>query len=218
MKSKRLLASIVLIFVAQVTAYTALAEGNSTGGFHVPVDGGRMNIEFTARTTDSNGSGTGQMNFSAPIELPDVDEDNETGEKGSFANFSMKVEFDCVVIEGNRAAMSGLVRSANVVGYVGRRVILAVEDGGEGNAAADKFTWGAYGARTVHWIPTDAEADFDDGWSRTWLATDAEREDDPGTVISPNTRDRDTDCRSFALSAYSYLDVPRGAGNIQVRP
>lgn len=214
MKSRRLFAAVLFTVLGLGSADRVFAERSVTGNFHVPVDGGRMNVEFNAQPTDNNGSGSGQMTFSAPIEIHD-DEDNEFGEKGSFANFSMKVEFDCVVMDGNRAAMSGLVRSANVVGYTGRRVVLAVEDGGEGTGELDKFTWGAHGSRTLNWVPTDAESEFDDGWSRTWIATDFEREDDPGVRIE---RNREIDCRSVPLSAYTFIDVPRGSGNLQVRP
>ena len=208
--------AIVLIVLLTAGAGSARADGSATGGFHVPTEGGRLSIEFHARATDNEGAGTGQMTFTAPVELPDVDEDNEIGQKGSFNNLSMRVEFDCVLIRTNQASMSGLVREASLTGYVGKRVLLTVEDGGEGaNAPPDGFTWGIYVANPLTWVPADAELEFDNGWNSTWIASDAEREDDRG---EPFVRELEIDCRSFSFSAYTLLEVPRGGGNLQVRP
>ena len=202
-----------LLFVAVLP----LAAQDATGGFHLTLDGGsRMQIEFQARATDTTGGGSGKMKLKTSTDLPDVDEDDPFGQKGTVSDFSFDADFDCVSIDGKRAAMSGLVRSASVVGYVGKRVILTVEDGGEGkNAERDKFTWGLYGVSSIRWIPTDAERKDDDGWSRTWIASDSEREDDRGTVLR---RETETDCRSFHLGAYTLTEVAPGGGNIQVRP
>src|SRR5262249_8844100 len=116
----------------------------------------------------------------------------------------------------NRAAMSGLVRDANVTGYVGLRILLTVEDGGEGqNAEPDKFTWGAYGSNRINWTPADADLKDDDGWSPTWIANDFDGPDDRGVPI---TRDNEVNCRAFPLSVYTLIDLPQGSGNIQVRP
>jgi hypothetical protein len=195
---------------------TAFADGKATGGFHVPVDGGRIDVEFNARSTDTSGSGDGQMTFSAPVQLG-ADEDST--DRGSISNVSVTVDFDCVSVTGNRAAMSGLVRSASVNGFVGRRVVLVVEDGGEGiNAAPDKFTWGMYADQKLKWHPADAELKFDDGWDRTWIATDAERPDDKGVTFR-RSEETPIDCRSFPLSSYTLVDLPaQGGGNIQVNP
>lgn len=205
-----------IAIVVSVSAAQSLQAGESAGGaFHAGEKGAVMNIEFNARTKDATGSGDGQMSFSGPIEIPDTDEDAE-GTKGTSATLSMKVDFDCVRVANNRAAMSGLVRSASINGFVGKRVMLSVEDGGEGSKAEpDKFTWGIYGVRSVQWFPTDAELKDDDGWKMTWVATDYEREDDKGVRA---TRETDVDCRSFPLDAYSFIDLSQGEGNIQVKP
>ena len=131
---------------------------------------------------------------------------------------SMKVDFDCVSINGKNAAMSGIVQSASVTGFAGQRVILAVEDGGEGaKADPDKFTWGVYGVQRIKWFPTDAELEFDNGWKLSWTATDAEREDDRGIVIRHGD-EQTVDCRSFPVAAYALEELGQGTGNIQVRP
>lgn len=204
---------ILAAVTSVVTVSAAFAGGSASGAIHVAAgDGHKKNIEFIARA-GSDGAGEGQMTFSGPAELPDSEEEG-TG-KGLVANLHLKIDFDCVVVNENRAAMSGIIRDANVDGYAGRRALLSVEDGGEGkNAAPDKFTWGMYNGETITWFPTDAEVDGDSGWKYSWIATDAERPDDVGV---PNRRSTAVDCRSFSLSSYDYIDIPQGAGNVQVR-
>ena len=200
-----------------ITLFTLPAlAGSASGGFHAGSAAGAMNIEFEARATDASGGGTGSITFQSPIVLSE-DEDNPFGSTGP-TDLRAKVEIDCLRVSGNRAAMSGTIRDANVVGYTGRRVLLTVEDGGEGaNAAPDKFTWGVYNVETVTWFPTDAELKFDDGAKLQWRATDAERDDDVGIEVN-GRHQNETTCRSFDLAAYDLVSLPRGSGNIQVRP
>ena len=194
MKTIRFVTAMGIVFAA-ASAFSA--NTSATGGFHA----GTTNIEFNARMT---GSGVGQMDFSGQALLDD----------GSTAALTMKIDFDCVRIEQNHAAMSGSVRMASLDGYTGHRVILAVEDNGEGSKAApDGYTFGVYNAEKITWIPSDAEVKGDDGWFRTWIASDVEREDDKGVAT---TRDAQTDCRSFSFATYEFTEI--GGGNIQVRP
>ena len=194
----------------------AAADGSATGGIRYTSDRGPLTIEFNARSTDASGGASGILTFRAPVELPDTDEDDPFGQKGT-ADLSMKVELDCLVVAGARASMSGLVRDASVTGYTGRRMVLTVEDGGEGQRAEpDKFTWGMYAVESARWSPSDAELSFDAGAGLTWLATDSERTDD--AAISVTSRQRETDCRSFGLASYALTELPQGSGNIQVRP
>jgi len=202
-------AAVAALFAVPVFA------GSASGGFHFDVNGGNANVEFNARAADSTAAATGVMSFSAPVEISSGDE--ESAGKTTRVTLSMKADFDCVVVTGNSAVMSGVVRDASVSRYNGERVIFAVEDNGEGSKAApDKFTWGVYGSNRVDWFPRDAERDNDDGWKFSWFATDAERNDDRGIAINHN--DQPFDCRAFALAAYTLQELPQGSGNIQVRP
>lgn len=210
--SLRFAGAVALAVFANVSP---LLAASASGGFHFGVNGGTVNVEFNARTADPGGAATGLLNFSAPVELSSGE--SETTGKTSVVNLSLKADVDCVAISGISAVMSGIVRDASVGDYNGQRVILAVEDGGEGSKApADKFTWGVYGSHDIKWFPTDAERDNDGGWKLSWIATDAEREGDPGILITH--RDVPVDCRSFALAAYTLQELPQGSGNIQVRP
>jgi hypothetical protein len=113
--------------------------------------------------------------------------------------------------------MSGIIVESNVLTAIGLRVLLVVEDNGEGiNApAADRLTWGVYQNPATGWIPKDSERDDDNGASLSWLATDAERSDDVGIPSNPS---RIVGCQSFPLSSYSFVDIAHGGGNVQVQP
>ena len=211
---KRISAIVGLAVICGLTTSALFAQGSASGAIHVKDDAGQaINIEFNARAK-GGGAGEGVLTFSGQTSL--ADPDTENGGSSTNLGLSMKVDLDCLVVNQNQAAMSGIVRDSSVEAYRGKRVLLAVEDGGEGSKAApDKFTFGSYQLQAMNWFPTDAEVPNDNGWKFTWIATDAERPDDRGVPISRST---DVDCRSFSLSAYGYVDIPQGSGNVQVRP
>ena len=110
--------------------------------------------------------------------------------------------------------MSGVIFDSNILSAVGLRVLLVVEDNGEGvNALNDKLTWGIYTSQATKWTPTDAEREDDNGASLSWIAKDFERSDDLGI---PSNQSKTIGCQSFSLGAYSFVDVTHGGGNIQV--
>ena len=211
---KKVSMTLGLIFLLSAAAF-AQSGPSASGGFNFNTPDGRQNIEFNARTSP-NGSVSGEIKFRGSVSVPDqdVDGDGDTS-AGTFADWSIRVGVDCLVVSGNRASMSGLITDSTRSQHLGRRVIFTVEDNGEGNSPEpDRFTWGLYRNETMGWIPADAELEFDNGASLTWDATDFEREDD---VPVPARRNPNSDCRSFPLGAYALEDLGRGAGNIQVR-
>jgi hypothetical protein len=208
MKTSRCLAVVAIVLMSAGFAH---AQGVVTGVLHVAADGTlTKNVEFNARA-NGDGSGDGQISFNGPAVLPDTDEDGH--HPGAVSNLSMKARLDCVVIEGSRAAMSGAITESTDDSYLGRRFLLAVEDGG--NGGSDKFTWGIYNSKAMSWFPVDAESPGDAGWNFTWTATDAERPDDKGVKTTRNTL---TDCRSFSLGSIDYIEIPNNGGNVLVRP
>jgi hypothetical protein len=145
MKTTTLVWVCVLLFLA-APAGAQNSGVSANGGFHFVVDGRTINIEFDARQ-HTNGTIQGQVSFSGEIEIPDQDVDGDgSGGGGQVVDLSVRFDVDCLQVSGNQAVMSGVISSANVDGYAGKRAILAVEDGGEGSKAPpDKFTWGVYG-------------------------------------------------------------------------
>jgi hypothetical protein len=209
---------LVLLSFGSARMSAAGSSGPSANGdfqFSL-VDGALRYIQFEVRT-QKNGETRGQMTFNDPAAVVGSDGDDGGGATSSVQGLFITAEFDCLQIRGNAAVMSGVITQSNALNAIGERVLLVVEDNGEGiNAPSlDKLTWGVYRSSAIGWIPSDAELENDPGVGLTWLATDSEREDDIGI---PSNQSKTIGCNSFPLSSYSLLDVAHGFGNIQVRP
>ena len=182
---------------------------SANGSFQfVLEDGNSRYVEFNGRLRGNDGRGS--MSFSDPTAVIETD-------NGPISGVQVQTTFDCMRIDGNRAVMGGIISSSNILSAVGHRVLLVVEDNGEGvnQPAPDRLTWGIYQNPATGWIPKDDERDDDNGAYLSWIATDAERSDDVGI---PSNRNPLVACSSFSLSAYSFVDVAHGSGNIQVKP
>jgi len=210
------IAAFLLVSIAVPSLTRADNDGPSASGtFQFSLDDGQpRNLNFNARV-QNNGRTVGEMTFSDPAAVPVPDPDDSTALTSPGA--LMTAKFDCLKISGNQAVMSGVVTESNIAAAIGLRVLLVVEDGGEGVniPAADKLTWGVYQPANTGWTPKDAERDDDNGASLTWIAKDAEREDDAGV---PSNQSKAIGCTSFPLSSYSFVDITHGGGNIQVQP
>jgi hypothetical protein len=208
--------AIFLLTVA-IPLFAQNSGPSATGSFQFASGEQPLTIEFNARTKP-NGSTEGQITLSGSVNVPDQDVDGEGfSSGGSLVAVSLEIEVDCLNVNGNAAAMSGVITDSNVPAYIGNRALLAVVDNGEGvkAPALDQFMWGIYGTPDLTWVATDAELEFDPGVGLTWLATDFEREDDEGIESNASTT---IDCQTFSTGAYSFEDLPNSGGNIQVRP
>jgi hypothetical protein len=208
---------LATLALATVSVVPATFAQSANGGFHAVTAEGTRNIEFNG-TLHPSGRASGDIKFTGPLSVPgqDVDGDATGHPSATKTTHSLRVYVDCLRVKDNRAALAGIVRDSNVGAYIGRRVLLTVEDGGEGkNAAPDRYTWGQYRSTAATWVASDAELKFDPGVGLSWLATDFERPDDVGI---PSSRPAEVDCRSFPLSSYALEDLPQGTGNIQVKP
>ncbi len=206
-----LLALLLLCTPTQIFTIPPNSGPSANGNFQFTLeDGVDRSFEFNAKT-QKDGSTTGEMTFSDPVGIPNLEA--ESGTSGVYA----KASFDCLVVRGNKAVMSGIITQSNVGDLIARRVLLVVEDGGGGvnETNRDKLTWGVYQSPNLAWVPQDAEVPGDQGALLDWLATDFERADDVGM---PARRSEVIGCQTFSLSSYSLLDVRHGQGNIQVKP
>jgi hypothetical protein len=205
-----LIVSVLLCIAAPPFSKADNNNGPSANGdFQFTLgDGVERSIDFNART-GNDGSSSGEMSFTDNGDLQNAN--------SKHPGFYVKAGFDCLTVKDNRAVMSGVVTESNVGDFIGHRVLLVVEDDGEGINASnhDKLTWGVYEPINRNWIPQDAEVPGDSGWLLDWIATDSERTDDAGI---PARKSEAVGCQSFSLSSYAFLDVQHGQGNIQVRP
>lgn len=207
--------ALLLICLALPSLVLAGADGPSaTGSFQFQLeDGATRFLEFNARE-QNRGRTVGEMTFSDPAVVPIADPDSQrSGSPGAL----IRARFDCLKITGNRAVMSGEIFESNILAAIGLRVLLVVEDNGEGSTVptTDKLTWGIYQPSGATWTPKDAEHDDDNGASLTWLAKDFERPEDPGIA---SNQSKVIGCQSFSLEAYSFVDIAHGGGNVQVQP
>ena len=187
---------------------------SASGNFQFSLEDGQPRyLQFNARE-QNKGTIVGEMTFSDPSVVPlgDPDTSDGSGTPGAL----VKAKFDCLKITGNRAVMGGVISESNILAAVGLRVLLVVEDNGEGvNALNDKLTWGIYLPQTTGWTPKDGEREDDNGASLSWIAKDFERPDDVGI---PSNQSKTVGCESFSAAAYSFVDIVHGGGNVQVQP
>jgi len=211
--STRTLCMIVtLSLVSLVPAAFAQTVG---GSFHVDTDKGVRTIEFNA-TGLSAGRASGDLALTGPLALPDQDVDGAGDPEIKETTLSLRVAVDCMKVERNRAVLGGQIRDSNVQSYVGRRMLLTVEDNAEAEKTEpDRYTFGLYRSTLPTWVPSDAELKFDEGAGMTWIATDAERDDDKGISSQPREQG---DCEGFPLSSYELEDLAKENGDIQVKP
>jgi hypothetical protein len=208
-------AAALLVCVASPALTLAGNDGPSaSGNFQFSLEDGQPRfLEFNARV-QNNGRTVGDMTFSDPAVVPvgDPDASEGSGTPGAL----VRARFDCLRITGNRAVMSGVISESNIFNAVGLRILLVVEDNGEGvNAANDKLTWGIFQPPASGWVPQDAEREDDNGAGLKWIATDFERSDDAGV---PSNQSKIVGCQSFSLASFDFTDVKHGGGNIQVQP
>jgi hypothetical protein len=209
------MALLVVASALPALTFAGVDGPSATGTFQFTLEDGQTRfLEFNARE-QNNGNVVGAMTFSDPNVVAVENPDATPGPNNTGA--IVQAKFDCLKITGNRAVMSGVITQSNILSAVGLRIVLVVEDNGEGiNAATtDKLTWGIYQPSGGAWIPKDAEREDDNGAGLSWLATDFERSDDVGV---PSNQSKIIGCQSFSLAAYSFVAVAHGGGNIQVQP
>lgn len=208
---------VLALFLSSLATPQALAanpEAHGNVNFSVD-DGVTRSLEFHAKI-DNAGAAEGRMIFTDPSATPESDPDEAGGASHSAAGLVIDVDFDCLVVKQNRAVMGGVIVDSNSPTSVGRRVLVTVEDNGEGaKALPDRVAWGIYRNDKRSWTSSDAELEVDPGASLTWIATDAERDDDVGV---PSHRSETIGCDSFPLGSYALVDIEHGDGNIQVKP
>jgi hypothetical protein len=204
----------LLCFGTQGSSAASNGAANITGGGTFIVgDNLKGHFNFNA-VTHQDGSVTGHLSLRNPEEAPDQDVDGtgDPGLEGLPDGVDLSADLDGINISGNSAALSGVVRTASIQRYVGLRILLTVEDDGEGDVeGSDKITWGFY-QRVIPRLV----ADFENPDAGAYLvgvkilASDAENPDAGAFLVGES----DIDSQSFPLSSYALTDI--NGGNIQL--
>lgn len=206
-----------LVFLALPLSASA-QSGTATGQFKfVLEDGALKSLEFDAKS-DERGTTSGFLFFTdeAKVIFQDVDGTGEPPPEEP-APFFMKVEFDALTVEKNRALMNGVINDSSHRSFIGKFVQLVVEDN-DGIEVKDQFVWTICEPFKGGWIPEDAEVPGDKGAFMSWWSTDAERRDDVGipspSVLPGNIKS----CQTLKLTSYTeFATVLKGEGSITVR-
>lgn len=203
-----------LLMTLSLFSLVPAAFAQTAGGtIRADTEKGARTIEFNA-TGLSSGRASGDLVMTEPLALPEQDVDGTGDPEIRETTLSLRLAVDCMKVERNRAVLGGQVLEANVESYVGRRMLLTVEDNAEA-AEPDRYTFGFYRSTLPAWVPTDGELEFDPGAGMMWIATDAERDDDKGISSQPREQG---DCEAVPLAAYELEDLAKEGGDIQVKP
>lgn len=190
-------------------------EGQSANGvFQISMENGQSReIKFNARSA-RDGSTTGEITFRDAVSASDPKSAGKSTASDATPRFYAKAACDCLLVKGIEAVISGTITEASSENFIGRRVLLAVQDGDSITPPLrDKLTFGFYKTTTREWVATDGERPDEQGPAPTWVATDAERSDDLGVLSQMSD---EITCARFPLSAYSFITSRYGKGKIQV--
>jgi hypothetical protein len=207
---------VLALGVSQPRLTVAETDGPSANGsFQVSVvNGETREINFDAKAS-GDGIATGEITFqdAGPAVADPTTPSKEQPDEAE-PRFYVKALCDCLVVEGVEAALSGTVTESSRKDYIGRRVMLVVQDGDSLTPPLrDKLTFGFYSTSVKGWVPTDVELPADQALPPTWIATDAERTDDAGIL---SQKDERITCHSYPISAYTFIGAKQGKGKIQV--
>lgn len=182
------------------------------GGTFVVGNNLKGHFDFNA-ITHRDGTVTGHLSLRDPEEAPDQDVDGtgESGLEGLSDGVELTADIDSINVKGTRAALSGVITNATVPRYVGLRIIITVEDNGEGGAEPDKITWGFYQRVNPRLVADEENPDagaFPVG--ERFLATDFENPEAGAFFVG----DGELDGHSFPLSSYVLTGID--GGSVQV--
>ncbi len=223
MKNKvtAIILALSLLAIASTQLTTAQTEGPfATGNYQFLMeDDVKRSVEFDARA-DQEGKATGSLTYTDQVKFPDQDVDG-TGEGGEVEGppeFYIKVDLDTLMIEKNKALLSGTVIDSSHRIYIGQFVQVVVEDNAENRELPDTLTWRVCRPDPGGWIPSDFEVPGDQGAFMSWWATDSERRDDVG-IPSPNIIPGQLKaCVKFPFPAYDFVQILKWEGDIKVQP
>jgi hypothetical protein len=139
--------SIVMLLMSGVLSLGPLARpgeaATATGLAHFTFDDGSLRTVSFNATTQRDGTVVGNIDIQDRVPIPsqDVDGTGDPTLAGSPTGVNLNARVECLVVKGAEAILGGQITRADVPRYVGKYVLLFVEDGGRAQA---RLNWGFY--------------------------------------------------------------------------
>lgn len=139
--------AVVTLLMSGVLSLGPLArpgEGAAaTGVAHFTFDDGKLRTVSFSATTQRDGTAVGHIDIQDRVPIPnqDVDGAGDPALAGSPTGVNLNARVDCLVVEGTAAILGGQITRADVQRYVGKYVLLFVEDRGRAQA---RLNWSFY--------------------------------------------------------------------------
>lgn len=125
--------------------FARTGEGASaTGLAHFTFDDGTLRTVSFNATSQRNNIAVGQIDIrdGTPIANQDVDGTGDPDLAGSPNGVNLNAQVNCLVVDDSTAIVGGEIAHANVARYVGKYVLLFVED--RGQRSQPRLSWGFY--------------------------------------------------------------------------
>ena len=167
MNNTRFWAFLVTLVLSGILPLDAFAQtgGHATaaGNATVALEEGSLTVAFSA-VAQPDGTAAGQIDLRDPSPLPDQDVDGsgDPSLAGSAEGVAVRAAVNCLVVDSDTAIVGGEVTGSNVARYVGKQVLLFVEDSTklrgrfswgfyepQKNVFCDSFPWAAYTPQTI---------------------------------------------------------------------
>lgn len=143
-------ATLMTLLFSGILPLDALAQAgggaSATGQVILEKEDGEVRVSFNAVAT-TDGVAAGQIDFYDPSPLPEQDTDG-TGDLAlteSRSGVALQAVANCLVVDSGTAIVGGEVTHSNVPRYLGKQVLLFVEDS---TKSGGRFSWGFYEQQT----------------------------------------------------------------------
>jgi hypothetical protein len=145
MKSRQVWSVLASLLVAAALSPGPLAQAGGAVTGHVSVvldDGVVRTVAFTA-VSQKDGAASGHIDIEDPTPLAgqDVDGTGDPALADSPTGVRLRADVNCLAVDGDVAIVGGQVTKADVARYVGKQVLLFVEDSARSRGG---FSWGFY--------------------------------------------------------------------------
>jgi hypothetical protein len=143
--------AIVSLLMSGVLSFGALARlseaATANGLAHFTFDDGSLRTVSFNATTQRDGTAVGNIDIQDRVPIPsqDVDGTGDPNLAGSPTGVNLTARVECLVVKGTEAILGGQITRADVPRYVGKYVLLFVEDRGR---AQPRLNWGFYEPET----------------------------------------------------------------------